>query len=51
MGESAEKMQTVLLSGSFARMFGRRHRMTTAGGFRDIMGYFRQFPGFERHMA
>ncbi|BBP76531.1 tail assembly protein [Pseudomonas sp. Ost2] len=51
MVESAEKMQTVLLSGSLARMFGRRHRMTTAGGFRDIMGYFRQFPGFEKHMA
>ncbi|KPA87087.1 phage-related protein, tail component [Pseudomonas asplenii] len=51
MSESSEKMQTVLLSGSLARTFGRRHRMTTSGGFRDIMGYFRQFPGFEKHMA
>ncbi len=46
-----EKMQTVLLSGSLARLFGREHRMTTSGGFRDIIGYFRQYPGFEQHMA
>ncbi|MDP9528481.1 tail assembly protein [Pseudomonas protegens] len=51
MAQSAEKMQTVLLSGSLARLFGRRHRMITRGGWRDIMGYFKQFPGFERHMA
>jgi len=43
-------MQTVLLSGSLARQFGRRHRFTTNAGFKDIMGYFRQFPGFEQHM-
>lgn len=46
-----EKMQTVLLSGSLARLFGRKHRMTTSGGFRDVIGYFRQYPGFEQHMA
>lgn len=51
MAQVAEKMQTVLLSGSLARLYGRRHRMTTSGGFRDVMGYFRsQFPGFDRHM-
>lgn len=48
---SEEKMQTVLLSGSLARLFGREHRMTTSGGFRDIMGYFKQFPGFEKFMT
>jgi len=47
---SEEKMQTVLLSGSLARLFGREHRMTTSGGFRDVMGYFKQFPGFEKFM-
>ncbi|NAN50810.1 tail assembly protein [Pseudomonas protegens] len=47
---SAEKMQTVLLSGSLARKFGRRHRMVTGAGFNDIRGYFKQFPGFEQHM-
>lgn len=45
-----QKMQTVLLSGSLARLFGREHRVTTLGGFRDVMGYFKQFPGFERYM-
>jgi len=46
-----EKMQIVLLSGSLARLFGRKHRLTTSGGFRDIIGYFKsQFPGFEKHM-
>jgi len=43
-------MRTVLLSGSLARLFGREHRVTTSGGFRDVMGYFKQFPGFERYM-
>ncbi|BAO62809.1 bacteriophage lambda tail assembly protein I [Pseudomonas protegens Cab57] len=51
MAQSSEKMQTVLLSGSLARLFGRRHRMITRGGWRDIIGYFKQFPGFEEHMA
>jgi len=44
-------MQTVLLSGSLARMFGREHRVAIAGGFEEVMGYFRQFPGFERYMV
>ena len=43
-------MRTVLLSGSLARLFGREHRVTTSGGFRDVMGYFKQFQGFERYM-
>lgn len=51
MVQASEKMQTVLLSGSLAQRFGRRHRMITRGGWRDIMGYFKQFPGFEKHMA
>lgn len=51
MSQSAEKMQTILLSGSLAKLFGRRHRVVTRGGWRDVMGYFKQFPGFERHMA
>jgi len=50
MSHPAEKMQTVLLSGSLARKFGRRHRFTTGAGFNDIRGYFKQFPGFEQHM-
>ncbi|CAI8821467.1 Bacteriophage lambda tail assembly protein I [Pseudomonas sp. IT-P100] len=50
MAATAEKMQTVLLSGSLGRKFGRRHRMTTGSGFKDVVGYFKQFPGFERHM-
>lgn len=50
METEQQKIQTVLLSGSLARLFGRAHRVTTAGGFRDVMGYFKQFPGFERYM-
>ncbi|WP_122663492.1 tail assembly protein [Pseudomonas viridiflava] len=50
MAQVAEKMQTVLLSGSLARKFGRRHRMTTSGHYRDVFGYFRQFPGWEQHI-
>ncbi|AZC19532.1 tail assembly protein [Pseudomonas sp. CMR5c] len=45
-----EKMQTVLLSGSLAKKFGRRHRIVTGAGFSDIRGYFKQFAGFEQHM-
>ncbi|ERO65287.1 tail assembly protein [Pseudomonas piscis] len=47
---SEEKMQTVLLSGSLARKFGRRHSVVTSAGFNDVRGYFRQFAGFEQHM-
>ncbi|WP_338514349.1 tail assembly protein [Pseudomonas poae] len=52
MGLAVEQntMRTVLLSGSLARLFGREHRVTTTGGFKDVMGYFKQFPGFERYM-
>lgn len=45
-----QKMQTVLLSGSLARMFGREHQVAITGGFKEVMGYFRQFPGFELYM-
>ncbi|MGY2285153.1 tail assembly protein [Pseudomonas gingeri] len=51
MAQEVEKMQTILLSGSLARQFGRRHRITTSSGFSDVIGYFKQFPGFERCMA
>lgn len=51
MVQASEKMQTVLLSGSLAQRFGRRHRMITGAGFRDICGYFKQFPGFEQYVA
>lgn len=52
MGLAVEQhtMRTVLLSGSLAKLFGREHHVTTAGGFKDVMGYFKQFPGFERYM-
>ncbi|MGY2183269.1 tail assembly protein [Pseudomonas agarici] len=50
MIQSIDKMQTVLLSGSLARQFGREHRITTSSGFRDVIGYFKQFPGFEKCM-
>lgn len=50
METEQQKIQTVLLSGSLARLFGRAHRVTTSGGFRDVIGYFKQFPGFERYM-
>lgn len=47
---ATEKMQVVLLSGSLGKRFGRSHRLATSCGFNDIRGYFRQFPGFEKHM-
>ncbi|MBK5551053.1 tail assembly protein [Pseudomonas sp. TH03] len=50
METEQQKIQTVLLSGSLARLFGREHRVTTSGGFRDVMGYFKQFAGFEKYM-
>jgi predicted phage tail protein len=50
MQTDQQKTQTVLLSGSLARLFGRKHRVTTCGGFRDVMGYFKQFPDFVRYM-
>lgn len=45
-----QKLQTVLLSGSLAKRFGRRHRVAITGGLKDAMGYFKQFPGFEQYM-
>ncbi|WP_409077947.1 tail assembly protein [Pseudomonas sp. N3-W] len=50
METEQQKIQTVLLSGSLGRLFGREHRVTTSGGFRDVMGYFKQFRGFDRYM-
>lgn len=52
--QMAIKSQTVVLSGSLARLTGQReHSICTEPGssLRSMMGYFRQFPGFERHMA
>lgn len=54
MTPSAEKMQTVIVSGSLVRITGKReHPICTEAGssVRGVMGYFRQFPGFERHMT
>ncbi|OPB09050.1 tail assembly protein [Pseudomonas synxantha] len=47
-----EKMQTILLSGSLARLVGKReHNVTTANGFKDVVGYLKQYPGFEKFMV
>ncbi|WP_323154868.1 tail assembly protein [Pseudomonas alvandae] len=54
MTPRTEKMQTVIVSGSLVRITGKReHPICTEAGssVRGIMGYFRQFPGFERHMT
>jgi len=51
MLQQVEKMQTVIVSKQLARITGKReHRMTTGAGWRDIMGYFKQFAGFESFM-
>ncbi|NWC00842.1 tail assembly protein [Pseudomonas gingeri] len=54
MTPRTEKMQTVIVSGSLIRITSKReHPICTEAGssVRGILGYFRQFPGFERHMA
>lgn len=54
MTQRAEKMQTVIVSGSLIRITGKReHPICTESGSStlNVMGYFRQFPGFERHMT
>jgi len=54
MTPHTEKMQTVIVSGSLVRITGKReHPICTEAGssVRAVMGYFRQFPGFERHMT
>lgn len=54
MSAHTEKMQTVIVSGSLVRITGKReHPICTEAGssFQGVMGYFRQFPGFERHMT
>ncbi len=54
MAATTEKMQTVVVSGSLVRITGRReHPICTELGssLRSLMGYFRQFPGFEKHMS
>ncbi|AMB86660.1 phage tail protein [Pseudomonas agarici] len=54
MATTTQKKQTVVVSGSLVRITGRReHPIYTESGssFRSLMGYFRQFPGFEKHMA
>ncbi|MFZ4964690.1 tail assembly protein [Pseudomonas sp. Mn2068] len=46
-----EKMQTVIVTDQLAKITGKaKHRFTTGNGLRDVMGYFKQFPGFERFM-
>lgn len=51
MTPHTEKMQTVIVTEQLAKITGRsRHRFTTSNGLRDVMGYFKQFPGFERFM-
>ncbi|ROL93210.1 tail assembly protein [Pseudomonas protegens] len=51
MKTNAEKMQTVIVTDQLARIAGRtRHRVTTSNGLRDVMGYFKQFRGFEKFM-
>ena len=54
MTPNTEKMQTFIVSGSLIRITGKRaHPICTEAGssVRGVMGYFRQFPGFERHMT
>lgn len=51
MSYSTEKMQTVIVTKQLEKITGRReHRITTNAGWYDIMGYFRQFSGFEKFM-
>lgn len=51
MSHKSEKMQTVMVYGQLAKITGkRRHDMTTGAGWRDIIGYFKQFKGFEQYM-
>lgn len=40
-----------MVYGRLAEITGKRkHEMTTGAGWRDIMGYFRQFQGFEQYL-
>lgn len=51
MATITEKMQTVIVTDQLAKISGRtKHRVTTSNGLRDVMGYFRQFRGFEKFM-
>ncbi|EPL03870.1 tail assembly protein [Pseudomonas sp. CF161] len=51
MAQFAEKMQTVIVTKQLEKITGKReHRMTTSAGWGDIMGYFKQFVGFEKFM-
>lgn len=51
MAQFAEKMQTVIVSKQLVKITGKReHRMTTGSGWGDIIGYFKQFAGFEKFM-
>ncbi|WP_236185101.1 tail assembly protein [Pseudomonas protegens] len=51
MAQLAEKMQTVIVTKQLIKITGKReHRMTTRAGWGDIMGYFKQFAGFEKFM-
>lgn len=51
MAATTEKMQTIRLGGSLWKAVGQRdHTFTTSGGWKDIAGYFKQFPAFEKHI-
>jgi len=51
MSQSLEKMQTVIVTKQLVEITGKReHRITTSAGWRDIIGYFKQFAGFEKFM-
>ncbi|MDP9528487.1 tail assembly protein [Pseudomonas protegens] len=51
MAQIVEKMQTIRLSGSLGRVVGQRdHTFITTGGWKDIAGYFKQFPAFDKHI-
>lgn len=54
MAATTGKTQTVVVSGSLVRITGQReHPICSESGssLRSLMGYFRQFPGFEKHMS
>ncbi|MCI8210786.1 phage tail protein [Pseudomonas sp. S25] len=53
MSQTVDKMQTVVVSGALIGLTGKReHPICTSPGtsIHGLMGYFRQFKGFEKHM-
>lgn len=54
MAATTGKTQTVVVSGSLVRITGQREHpicVESGSSLRNLMGYFRQFPGFEKHMS